>query len=152
MTRKTASKVASGVCLAIAIAFAIFSAVANSATFTGTATSYASCDGSTSITASGRTAREGYVANNFLPFGTWIEMVRPSKVQGRKFFQVMDRGGGAFAIDIWTDDCGWMNSWGSRTVTFRSIPKSELFRGKPYKGWKFRKSHHGARLVWSAAG
>ena len=132
------------------IGFAILTGVANSATYTGNATSYASCDGSTSMTASGRTAREGYVANNSLPFGTWIEMKRPSRVLGRKYFQVMDRGGGAFLIDIWTDDCAWMHSWGSRTVTFRTVPKSEMFRGKPYKGWKFKRTSRGARLVWSA--
>lgn len=152
MTRDSINKLGSAIVLAIAIAFAVFSAVANSATYTGTATSYAACDGSTSTTANGRTAREGYVANNFLSFGTWIEMKRPAQVLGRKYFQVMDRGGGAFLIDIWTDDCSWMNSWGSRSVTFRAVPRKELFRGKPYKGWKFKKTSRGARLVWSAAG
>lgn len=133
--------------LALVIATAIHGA-ASAATYTGLATSYASCDGSTSMTASGRTAQWGYVANNFLPFGTWIEMIRPKVVQGRTFYRVFDRGGGAFLIDIWTDDCGWMNSWGGRTVTFRTVPRSEMFRGKPVKGWRFRKTPKGAKLVW----
>lgn len=136
--------IATMICL---FAFTIHEA-ATAATYTGSATAYASCDGSTSMTASGRTAQWGYVANNWLPFGTWIEMVSPRIVQGRTFFRVYDRGGPGFALDIWTDDCGWMNSWGRRTVKFRTVPRSEMFHGKPYKGWRFRRSGKGARLVW----
>lgn len=134
---------------ALAVAVALTAPVgASAATYTGSATAYASCDGSTSMTASGRTARLGYVANNWLPLGTWIEMVRPKVVQGRTFYRVYDRGGSGFALDFWTDDCGWMHSWGRRTVTFRVVAKSEMYRGKPYKGWKFRKTRKGVRLVW----
>jgi 3D (Asp-Asp-Asp) domain-containing protein len=129
-----------GVCV---IAF-----VSRAATYTGVATAYASCDGSTTMTASGRQVQLGYVANNFLPLGTWIEMVKPSKVQGRKFYRVMDRGGPSFSLDFWTNDCAWMHDWGRRTVTYRTVPKREMYRGKPYKGWKFAKTRRGAKLVW----
>ena len=130
------------------LAFAIGAPSAQAATYTGAATAFAVCDGSTTMTASGRQVRLGYVANNWLPLGSWIELLRPKVIQSRTFYQVMDRGGPAFALDIWTDDCGWMNSWGRRTVKFRSVPKSELYRGKPYKGWSLRKGSRGARLVW----
>lgn len=143
-----ATRIAAAATLALVIGFAAQAGAANAATYTGSATAYASCDGSTSMTASGRTARWGTVANNWLPFGTWIEMVRPKVVQGRTFYQVFDRGGGSFSLDIWTDDCGWMNSWGRRTVTFRTVPKREMFRGKPYKGWRFKRQAGKVRLVW----
>lgn len=150
MSNHTVSKIASGVVLAIVVAFAIFSAVANSATYTGSATSYASCDGSTTMTASGRTVRKGWAANNFLPLGTWVELVSPKRIQGFRAYKIMDRGGPGFVLDIWTDNCSWMNSFGRQTVTFRVVPKSELYRGRPVKGWKFRKTKHGVKLGWSA--
>lgn len=152
MRTSTVSKAATGIVLAVFFGLAVFSAVANSATYTGSATSYASCDGSTTMTASGRTVRRGWAANNFLPIGTWIEMKKPSRVQGIKFWKIMDRGGAGFVLDFWADDCGWMNSFGRQTVTFQTVPKSHLYRGKPYKGWKFKRSRKGARLVWSSAG
>ena len=152
MTRDNINKCGSAIVLAIAVGFAVFSAVANSATYTGSATSYASCDGSTTMTASGRTVRQGWAANNFLPLGTWIEMKKPSRVQGIKFWKIMDRGGAGFMLDFWSPDCAWMHSFGRQTVTFKAVPKSHLYRGKPYKGWKFKRTSRGARLVWSAAG
>lgn len=152
MRTSTVSKAATGIVLAVFFGLAVFSAVANSATYTGSATSYASCDGSTTMTASGRTVRRGWAANNFLPIGTWIEMKKPSRVQGIKFWKIMDRGGAGFVLDFWSDDCAWMHSFGRQSVTFQTVPKSHLYRGKPYKGWKFKRSRKGARLVWSSAG
>lgn len=137
-----------GAVLIMLIGICVWAAVSRGATYTGIASAYASCDGSTTMTSSGRTVQVGFVANNFLPIGTWIEMKNPSRVQGRKFYRVMDRGGPSFSLDIWTDDCGWMNAWGRRTVTYRTVPRSEMFHGKPYKGWRFKKSGKGARLVW----
>jgi hypothetical protein len=144
--------IAIGATVILLVGFAIIAGASNAATYTGSATSYASCDGSTTMTASGRTVRRGWAANNFLPLGSWIEMVRPTRVQGIKFWKIMDRGGPGFALDFWSDSCSWMHSFGRQTVTFKSVPKSHLYRGKPHKGWKFRKSSRGARLVWSAAG
>lgn len=123
---------------------------ASGSTFTGVGTAYHSCEGSTSTTASGKVARVGYVANNFLPLGTWIEMTSPKTVMGRKWFQVMDRGGGSFALDFWAESCGWMNTWGARTVSFKSLSKKDLYRGKPAKGWKLRKTSNSWKFSWSA--
>ena len=134
--------------IASVLAALAIAAPANAATYTGSATAYASCDGGTTITASGRSVQVGYVANNFLPLGTWIEMVSPKNVQGLRYFRVFDRGGPGFILDFWTDDCSWMNSFGRRTVTFRTVPKSEMYKGKPFKGWHFRKTRKGTRLVW----
>jgi len=127
-------------------------ALAAAAVLTGSGSAYASCDGSTTQTASGQTVRVGYVAANGLPLGSWVEMRRPSRVMGLRYFRVMDRGGMAFGtdLDFWTDDCQWMNAWGRRPVTYRVVPRSELYRGKPYKGWKLRRAAKGARLTWSA--
>jgi len=131
------------------VAFMVSSlAVANAATYTGSATAYASCDGSTTDTASGRTVSLGYAANNFLPLGTWIELVRPRVVQGRTWYLIMDRGGPGFVLDIWSNSCSWMNSFGRRTVTFKSVPRSQLYRGKPVKGWKFERARKGIVLRW----
>lgn len=118
------------------------------ATITGDATAYASCDGSTTATASGRTVRWGYAANNSLPLGTWVELVRPRVVHGRTWYRIMDRGGPGFVLDIWTNDCAWMHSFGRRTVTFKVVPRSQLYRGKPIKGWKFHRTRKGAALKW----
>lgn len=143
-----ATRFAVAATLALVVGFAAHAGAANAATYTGSATAYASCDGSTSMTASGRTARLGYVANNWLPLGTWIEMVRPKVVQGRTFYRVYDRGGPGFALDFWTDDCSWMHAWGRRTVTFRAVPKSEMYRGKPYKGYRFTRKNGKVRFLW----
>lgn len=117
---------------------------------TGSATAYSPCEGSTSQTASGRTARVGYVANNGLAFGTWVEMKRPRTVLGRRWFQVMDRGGmaGRSDLDFWTEDCAWMESFGRRSVTYRVVSRRELFRGKPVGGWRVVAARHGGKLVW----
>ena len=148
MTRDLAMRTGTAIALAAVIAFAVLSGVANAATYTGSSTGYHPCDGSTSMTASGRTAQIGYVANNSLPFGTWIEMKRPRTVMGRTFFKVMDRGGPGFLVDFWSPSCGWMNSWGRRTITIRVVPRSELYRGKPMKGWRVVASKRGGKLVW----
>ena len=116
----------------------------------GSATGYHPCDGSTSVMASGKQGRVGYVANNTLKFGTWIEMRRPRTVMGRKWFQVQDRGGPGFVLDFWSPSCQWMNSWGRRQVSFRTVPSRELYRGKPMHGWKIKPGAKGARLVWRA--
>lgn len=127
-------------------------ALAAAAVLTGSGSAYASCDGSTTQTASGKTVRVGYVAANGLKLGSWVEMKRPSRVMGLRYFRVMDRGGMASEtdLDFWTDSCQWMNAFGRRTVTYRVVPRSELYRGKPYKGWSLRRSAKGARLTWSA--
>ena len=130
----------------------MISALVAAVILTGSGSAYAACDGSTTQTASGQTVRVGYVAANGLRLGTWVEMRRPSRVMGLRFFRVMDRGGMASGtdLDFWTDDCQWMNAWGRRPVAYRVVPRSELYRGKPYKGWSVRRSARGARLVWSA--
>ena len=127
----------------------IATALAAAVLMTGSATGYSSCEGSTSQTASGKTARIGYVANNSLPFGTWIEMRKPRTVMGRRWFQVQDRGGPGFLIDFWSS-CAWMNSWGRRQITIRVVPRSELYRGKPMQGWSLRRGSKSAKLVWKA--
>lgn len=143
-----ATRIAVAITLALVVGFAAQAGVVNAATYTGAATVYSGCDGSTAMTASGRTVREGYVANNFLPFGTWIEMISPKTIAGRRWFQVYDRGGPSFLIDVWSNDCSFMHAFGRRTVKLRTVPKSELYRGKPYKGWRFVKTKRGARLAW----
>ncbi len=127
-------------------------AIAAAAILTGSGSAYASCDGSTTQTASGKTVRVGYVAANGLKMGSWVEMRSPRLVMNRRWFKVMDRGGMASGtdLDFWTDSCSWMNAFGRRTVTYRVVPRSELYRGKPYKGWALRRSAKGARLTWSA--
>jgi hypothetical protein len=115
----------------------------------GSGTAYHSCDGSTTQTASGQSVRVGYVANNQLPLGSWVEMRSPKRVMGLRFFKVMDRGGPGFVLDFWASSCSAMEAFGRRPVSFRSVPRSELYRGKPYKGWSVRKTGRGARLVWS---
>ena len=126
----------------------IATALAASLVISGSATAYSSCDGSTTITASGRSVQVGYVANNSLPLGTWIEMRRPSKVMGRTYFKVMDRGGPGFVLDFWTPSCSWMNSWGRRQVTFKALTKKDLFRGLPIGGWQVVSARRGGKLVW----
>ena len=123
-------------------------AVAASLVITGSSTAYHFCDGSTTMTASGRTVQVGYVANNSLALGTWIEMRRPRLVMNRRYFRVMDRGGPGFVLDFWAPSCGWMNTWGRRSVSFRAVPRAELFRGKPIGGWKVVSARRGGKLVW----
>lgn len=130
----------------------IATALITAALMTGTGTAYHSCDGSTATTASGRTARVGYVANNSLPLGSWIEMVKPRTVMGRHWFQVMDRGGSSFALDFWAKDCAWMESWGRRNVSFRPVSSKSLYRGKPAKGWALRRSRGRWVFSWSPSG
>lgn len=134
--------------LAATAALLLLPGAAQGATFTGIASAYSPCDGSTTMTASGRTVREGYVAQNSLPLGSWIEMKKPARILGRSYFRVMDRGSNLFSIDIWTADCAWMNSWGRRTVTYRSVPRAELYRGRPYRGWTLGKRGGKVRLTW----
>ncbi len=115
----------------------------------GSATGYSGCDGSTTQTASGKTVRIGYVANNSLPFGTWIQMVKPKRVMNRRWFVVMDRGGPGFVLDFWMP-CATMNAWGRRNVSFRVLHRRDLYRGRPTAGWSFKPTSRGARLRWSA--
>jgi 3D (Asp-Asp-Asp) domain-containing protein len=128
----------------------MISALVAAALLSGSATAYHTCDGSTTQTASGQTVRVGFVAANNLPLGTWVEMRSPRRVMNRRWFRVMDTGGPGFALDFYAESCAWMNSFGRRHVTYRVVPRSELYRGKPYKGWKLRRSAKGARLKWSA--
>jgi hypothetical protein len=129
----------------------MLSALLAAAILTGSGSAYASCDGSTTQTASGETVRVGFVAANGLRMGSWIEMRSPRRVMDRRWFRVMDRGGmpSGTDLDFWTDDCAWMHSFGRRPVSYRVLPRSELYRGKPYRGWSLRKGSRGARLVWS---
>ena len=126
----------------------MIAAVAVSVLITATSTAYSPCD-SSSMTSSGKAARVGYVAANGFAIGTWIEMRRPRLVQGRRYFRVMDRGGmgSPQAIDFW-GSCGFMESWGRRSITYRTIPRSELYRGKPIGGWRVVAAKRGGRLVW----
>jgi hypothetical protein len=134
-----------------AVFAALFTAsTAQAGVVTGIGTAYHFCDGSTSMTASGKVARVGYVANNFLPLGTWIQMTKPKTVMGRSFFKVMDRGGGSFALDFWAQDCAWMNSWGVRTVSFKAVKSSDLYRGLPVRGWSLKRSKKGWKFSWNA--
>ena len=127
----------------------IAAVLAAGALMTGSATAYSACDGSVTYGSRSNPLSEGMVASNDLPFGTWIEWKRPSRVLGRRFARVADTGGPGFLVDIYTTDCAWMNAWGRRTVTIRPVPRSELYRGKPVKGWKFRQHKGRMRLVWS---
>jgi hypothetical protein len=102
-------------------------AAAHQRVTTGSATAYSSCDGSTSMTASGKRARYGWAANNQLRLGTVIQITRP--VGGvfvgdrkRRFFRIMDRGGPGFVLDLWAS-CRAMNVWGRRTVSFVVISR-----------------------------
>lgn len=135
----------------ISAAFAVLftASTAQAKGITGTATSYHSCDGSTTATASGKTVKVGYVANNFLPLGSYVEMVKPKSVMGLKWFRVMDRGGASFALDFWAESCNWMNNWGRRTVSFKALSKGDLYRGRPAKGWSFKRVKKAWRAVWS---
>ena len=132
----------------VAAALLVGAKEAVSQTFSGSSTAYHFCDGSTTITASGRQVQIGWVANNSLPLGTWIEMRKPRTVMGRRWFKVMDRGGPGFALDFWAPSCAWMNSWGRRPVSFRALSRSELFRGKPIDGWRVVAARRGGKLVW----
>ena len=77
-------------------------------------TAYSACDSGTR-TADGRTARFGYVAENGLPFGTRLRMLRPRRVHGRRLFVVHDRIGWGSQLDFFMP-CGWVAAWGRRTV------------------------------------
>lgn len=123
-------------------------AVSASLVLSGSSTAYSSCDGSTTMTASGRTVQVGYVANNTLALGTWIEMRRPRTVMNRRWFRVMDRGGPGFVLDFWTPDCSWMNAWGRRPVSFKVLTRRDLYRGKPIGGWQIMAAKRGGKLVW----
>lgn len=102
-------------------------AQAHQRTYTGSGTAYAACDGSTSMTASGRRARYGWAANNQLPLRTVVKVIRPAGGifvgdRARRFFRIMDRGGPGFALDVWAS-CRAMNAWGRRTVSFVVVSK-----------------------------
>jgi 3D (Asp-Asp-Asp) domain-containing protein len=128
----------------------MISALIAAAVLSGSSTAYHVCDGSTTQTASGVSVRVGFVASNQLPLGTWVEMRSPRRVMNRRFFKVMDTGGPGFALDFYASSCQWMSTWGRRHVSFSVVPRRELYRGKPYKGWAVKRSARGARLVWSA--
>lgn len=123
-------------------------AVAASVVLSGSATAYSPCDGSSTMTASGARAVPGMVASNDLRLGSWIQMVSPTRVMGRRVFLVADRGGPGFALDFFTNDCGWMSVWGRRDVRFRVLGRGELYRGRPVIGWRVVPGSHGGRLVW----
>ena len=130
-------------------------AVSSALVLTGSATAYAPCDGSVTVGSRSNALRLGDVASNDLAFGTWIEMKRPRSVTiGSKrfrFFRVRDTGGPGFLIDIYAGRyCGFMHAWGRRSVSIRVVPRSELYRGRPVNGWKFKRTARGARLVWRA--
>ena len=136
------------VLIATALGVLVVAGPAQATLYSGSATAYSTCDGSTTQTASGHTVRVGYVANNQLALGTWIEMRSPRLVMGRRYFRVMDRGGPGFVLDFWTPDCAWMNSWGRRYVTFRALTSRDLYRGKPIGGWRVISARRGGKLVW----
>lgn len=130
-------------------------AVSASLVLSGSATAYAPCDGSVTVGSRGNALRLGDVASNDLAYGTWVEMKRPSSIvigsKRFRYLRVRDTGGPGFLIDIYAGPyCGFMSAWGRRSVSIRVVPRSELYRGKPVKGWKFRRTAKGARLVWRA--
>jgi 3D (Asp-Asp-Asp) domain-containing protein len=130
-------------------------AVSSALVLTGSATAYAPCDGSVSIGSRGNALRLGDVASNDLAYGTWIELKRPRAVtigsKRYRYFRVRDTGGPGFLIDIYAGRyCGFMQAWGRRQVSIRVVPRSELYRGRPIGGYKFRRGAKGARLVWRA--
>jgi len=118
-----------------ALCAALFAAPAQ-ADYTGSATAYHTCDGSTSQTADGGHVYFGQVASNSLPMHSWIQMIHPSSLHGRRFFRVTDRGGPGFLIDIYAPSCGWMNQWGRHQVTVRRIAR--FWRHRPLGGWTWR--------------
>ena len=110
----------------------------------GRATVYHTCDGSTNTTASGERVKFGNVANNTLPFGTWIELVRPRRIYGRRYYRVNDTGGNAFFIDIYMPEyaarrgcgAGFPNPHVTVNVLNR---KRDLWHGKPRGGWQSKR-------------
>jgi len=107
----------------------------------GSTTAYSACDGSSSLQANGTRMHYGEVANNWLPLGTWIEVLGPRsalRMLGRRFFRVEDRGGPGFQLDFVAKSCGWMNEWGRRHVRFRTIPRHHRWQGVPAEGWAWR--------------
>jgi 3D (Asp-Asp-Asp) domain-containing protein len=136
--------------LILATAAAGTSALAAGEPLRGSATAYHACDGSTTRTALGTRAKFGEVANNQLKLGTWIEVLRPSLISGRRFFRVEDRGGPGFALDIYAPNCAWMQWWGRRTVTYRALGRRELWHGRPRDGWE--PAQPGKPKHWNAAG
>lgn len=123
-------------------------ALAAAGWLTVSATAYAPCEGGGSAgqTASGKQLRVGYVANNALPLGTWIELRKP--IQGRRFYRVEDRIGWGSDLDIYMESCADMHSFGRRIVKYRAVANGELYRGKPIGGWRLVKGKNRARLVW----
>lgn len=125
-----------------------FTALIATAFVTVSATAYAPCEGGGSAgqTASGKQLRVGYVANNTLPLGTWIELRRP--VQSRRFYRVEDRIGWGSELDIYMESCAAMHAFGRRNVQYRAVPAGHLYRGRPMGGWRLVPGRNGAKLVW----
>jgi hypothetical protein len=100
----------------------------------GSGTAY--CD--RGATASGHGTRPGIVASNDFPLYTWVELVRPRRVLGRRYWQILDTGGPGFLVDFWSPSCSWATSvWGRRTVRLRAVPRHHLYRGLPEGGWSW---------------
>lgn len=100
-------------------------------TRSGSATSY--CD--RGLTASGQDTRPGIVASNDLPLESWVELISPRRVLGRRYWQVQDTGGPGFVLDFWSASCSWAQDWGRRNVRYRTVPQHHLYRGRPDGGW-----------------
>lgn len=81
-------------------------------------TAYSPCSSGT-ITASGQPTRWGYVAQNTLPLGTWIELRHA--ILGSRRFRVMDRIGWGSSLDVWMPSCAAATSYGRRVVHSRVL-------------------------------
>jgi hypothetical protein len=80
-------------------------------------TSY--CD--SGLMADGSYVRSQSIAMNNLPLGTEIKLAGKHLFGGHKNFRVRDRIGWGSQLDFWTGNCGYMNWWGRRTVSYRVV-------------------------------
>jgi len=74
------------------------------------------------ITASGKTVRDGIVANNFLPFGTKIKI---PEIFGDKIFVVEDRmswGKGNYQFDVWFENYFEALKFGAKKTYVEILP------------------------------
>lgn len=71
--------------------------------------------------ASGQYTHWGAVASNRHPLGTKIKLSR--RVDGRRYFRVLDRIGWGSELDIWFPSCDRAVRFGRRTVRYRVVPR-----------------------------
>src|SRR5436190_22279985 len=66
--------------------------------------------------ADGTYTRHGSVANNFLPLGAKIKLLRPRSFHGRRYFHVRDRIGWGTQLDLWSPTCAQARRFGRQRV------------------------------------